>query len=88
MWEEANMAAFELEVDEEDAGKRLDVVIAARVPNLSRGRAKAMIDGETVVVWSDEVAEPQNVRYAYDSHPRANLYNKEGLPASPFTTVD
>ena len=50
--------------------------------------AKATIDGETVVVWSDEVAEPQNVRYAYDSNPRVNLYNKEGLPASPFTTVD
>lgn len=50
--------------------------------------AKAQIDGDTVVVWSDEVAEPQQVRYAYDSHPRVNLYNKEGLPASPFTTVD
>ncbi len=50
--------------------------------------AKATIDGETVVVWSDEVTEPQNVRYAYDSNPRVNLYNKEGLPASPFTTVD
>mgnify|MGYP002629457580 CR=1 FL=1 len=50
--------------------------------------AKAMIDDDTVVVWSDEVAEPQNLRYAYDSNPRVNLYNKEGLPASPFTTVD
>ena len=50
--------------------------------------AKAMIDDETVVVWSDDVAEPQNLRYAYDSNPRVNLYNKEGLPASPFTTVD
>lgn len=50
--------------------------------------AKAMIDDDTVVVWSDKVAEPQNLRYAYDSNPRVNLYNKEGLPASPFTTVD
>ena len=50
--------------------------------------AKAKIDGNSVVVWSDDVAEPQNVRYAYDSYPRVNLYNKEGLPASPFTTVD
>ena len=50
--------------------------------------AKAEIDGDTVVVWSDEVTEPKNVRYAYDSYPRVNLYNKEGLPASPFTTVD
>ncbi|MEM8669410.1 MAG: sialate O-acetylesterase [Planctomycetota bacterium] len=50
--------------------------------------ANAMIDGNSVLVWSDNVAEPKNVRYAYDSNPRVNLYNKEGLPASPFTTVD
>lgn len=50
--------------------------------------AKATIDGETILVWSEGVDAPQNVRYAYDSNPRVNLYNKEGLPASPFTTVD
>ena len=50
--------------------------------------ANGKIDGETIVVWSDEVDDPQNVRYAYDSNPRVNVYNKEGLPASPFTTVD
>ena len=50
--------------------------------------ATAAIEGDSVVVWSDDVAEPQNVRYAYDSNPRVNLYNKAGLPASPFTTVD
>ena len=51
--------------------------------------AKAKIDGATVLVWADGVTEPQNVRYAYQSNPtKANLYNKEGLPASPFTTVD
>lgn len=51
--------------------------------------AKAMIDKNDVLVWSDAVAEPTAVRYAYQSNPaKANLYNKEGLPASPFTTVD
>ena len=50
--------------------------------------ANAVIDGDTVIVSSDAVAEPQNVRYAYDSNPRVNLYNREGLPASPFTTTD
>ena len=50
--------------------------------------ARAMIEGESVVVWSDGVDEPRNVRFAYDSNPRVNLYNKDGLPASPFTTVD
>lgn len=49
--------------------------------------AKAKIDGETVVVWHDEVKAPQNVRFGYESNPVGiNLYNKEGLPASPFTT--
>jgi sialate O-acetylesterase len=51
--------------------------------------AKATIDKNDVLVWSDAVTEPTAVRYAYQSNPaKANLYNKEGLPASPFTTVD
>lgn len=49
--------------------------------------AKAKIDGETIVVWHDEVKAPQHVRFGYESNPVGiNLYNKEGLPASPFTT--
>lgn len=49
--------------------------------------AKAKIDGETVVVWHEEVKVPQHVRFGYESNPVGiNLYNKEGLPASPFTT--
>lgn len=51
--------------------------------------ADAKIDGETVVVWHDDVEDPQNVRFGYQSNPVGiNLYNKEGLPASPFTTTD
>jgi sialate O-acetylesterase len=47
--------------------------------------ADAVIDGDTVVVSSPEVKKPVAVRYAYRMNPdRANLYNKEGLPASPF----
>nr|WP_148289350.1 sialate O-acetylesterase [Fibrella aestuarina] len=49
--------------------------------------AKASIVGNTVVVSSDEVPSPQYVRYAWADNPvHANLYNKEGLPASPFRT--
>ncbi|NNM27915.1 MAG: sialate O-acetylesterase, partial [Akkermansiaceae bacterium] len=49
--------------------------------------ANARIDGETVLVWHDDVKDPQNVRFGYESNPVGiNLYNKEGLPASPFTT--
>jgi sialate O-acetylesterase len=51
--------------------------------------AQAAIDKGDVIVWSEKVTEPTAVRYAYQSNPaKANLYNKEGLPASPFTTVD
>ncbi len=48
--------------------------------------AKARIEGNTVVVWSDEVAMPQAVRYAWADNPICNLYNGIGLPASPFRT--
>ena len=51
--------------------------------------ADAEIEGNTVVVSSPEVAEPVAVRYAFRMNPfRANLCNKEGLPASPFRSDD
>lgn len=50
--------------------------------------ADAKIDGDTVLVWSDKVKEPVEVRYAWAGYPgNANLYNKEGFPASPFRTA-
>jgi len=48
--------------------------------------AKAEIAGDTVVVTSDAVPAPVAVRYGWANFPRVNLYNKEGLPASPFRT--
>jgi sialate O-acetylesterase len=46
---------------------------------------KAEIRNNEVVVWSDDVPSPKSVRYAWADNPDfANLYNKEGLPASPF----
>ncbi len=52
-------------------------------------RATAVIDGRDVVVSSAEVPAPVAVRYAYGQDPAdANLYNTEGLPASPFRTDD
>jgi sialate O-acetylesterase len=51
--------------------------------------AKAVLDGNTVVVWSDEIKNPVAVRYGWAANPDdVNLYNKEGLPASPFRTDD
>jgi sialate O-acetylesterase len=49
--------------------------------------AKAAIEGSRVVVWSDQIPQPVAVRYAWADNPEgANLYNKEGLPASSFRT--
>jgi len=49
--------------------------------------ADAVIEGNKVIVSSDEVRDPAYVRYAWADNPEgANLCNKEGLPASPFTT--
>jgi sialate O-acetylesterase len=50
--------------------------------------ADAEIDGNTVVVCSERVENPVAVRYAWADNPVCNLYNKEGLPASPFRTDD
>jgi sialate O-acetylesterase len=49
--------------------------------------ADARIDGDKVVVSSEDVPTPLYVRYAWADNPEgANLYNAEGLPASPFRT--
>jgi len=49
--------------------------------------ANAKIVGNTVEVWNEKITEPRYVRYAWSDNPvGANLYNKEGLPASPFRT--
>ena len=50
--------------------------------------ATAAIEGEEVVVRSDKVAKPVAVRYAWAHNPPTNLYNKAGLPATPFRTDD
>ncbi|WP_234124691.1 sialate O-acetylesterase [Clostridium hydrogenum] len=49
--------------------------------------AKAEIKDNEVVVWNEAIAKPTAVRYAWADNPEgANLYNREGLPASPFRT--
>jgi len=46
-------------------------------------------DNEKIIVRSDKVIRPVAVRYAWANNPEgANLYNKEGLPASPFRTSE
>ncbi|MBX9628031.1 MAG: sialate O-acetylesterase [Gemmataceae bacterium] len=50
--------------------------------------AKARIEGDTVVVTCDKVPSPVAVRYGWKNYPVVNLYNKDGLPATPFRTDD
>jgi len=48
--------------------------------------ADAVIDGNSVLVSSPKVMKPTAIRYAWKMNPVCNLYNKTGLPASPFRT--
>jgi sialate O-acetylesterase len=51
--------------------------------------ADAVIDGDTVVVSSPDIQNPVAARYACICNPTGNkLYNRDGLPASPFRTDD
>lgn len=49
-------------------------------------QARAVIHGETAEVSSPEVTKPVTVTYGWARVPDLNLFNKEGLPASPFRT--
>jgi sialate O-acetylesterase len=48
--------------------------------------ADAVVHGDTVVVSSPEVRQPVAVRFGWADYPVVNLFNKEGLPATPFRT--
>ena len=48
--------------------------------------AKAEIQGANIVVSSADVPAPTAVRFGWSNFPEVNLYNKDGLPASPFRT--
>ena len=49
--------------------------------------ARATIEGDNIIVTSDKIKNPLYVRYAWADNPvHPNVYNKEGLPASPFRT--
>ena len=48
--------------------------------------AQAKIDGQRVIVWSDQVKQPVAIRYGWANNPECNLYNAAGLPAIAFRT--
>ena len=49
--------------------------------------ADAVIQGDTVVLTSSTVRKPVAARYGWTNSPQCHLYNRAGLPASPFTSV-
>lgn len=50
-------------------------------------KANAKIENGKVVVWSDAIANPKAVRFAWTNGPEPTLYNTEGFPASPFRSM-
>jgi sialate O-acetylesterase len=50
--------------------------------------AQAEIEGDQVIVTHPLIREPVAVRYGWADYPIVNLFNREGLPASPFRTDD
>ena len=49
-------------------------------------KATAIIEANSVIVCSTDIKNPVAVRYGWSNTPHASLFNKEGLPASPFRT--
>lgn len=79
VWEGRQMSAVELEMGEGDAGQRVDVVLARRIPELSRARAKALIEEGGVRVGGRRVKKSYTVsagdRVMLESLPRpADFY--------------
>jgi len=71
----------------EARGDRIEgFAIAGRDRKFVWGEAR--IEGSTVVVSSPQVPNPVAVRYGWADNPACNLYNRAGLPASPFRTDD
>lgn len=80
MWDVSKMARVEveLEVDEDDAGHRLDVFLARRLSGLSRARAKRMVEGGGVLV------DGRRVRKSYIVVRGDRIALENPLPAGDF----
>ncbi|MGC9363685.1 MAG: sialate O-acetylesterase [Fidelibacterota bacterium] len=50
--------------------------------------AKTKIEGNTILVWNENITKPIAVRFGWSNTAELNLYNSAGLPASPFRTDD
>jgi hypothetical protein len=88
-----------LEKDNKEPGKYVEPALPTPGEKLNLFRlcgkdrkwhaAEAVIEGDAVVVTSKDVPEPIGVQYSHCAAPmNANLYNKAGLPATPFAILD
>lgn len=48
--------------------------------------AQAQQDGQDIVLFNEAISQPVAVRYDWVNTPDGNIYNKDGLPATPFRT--
>lgn len=92
-YEKMNIDANKIIVSFKNLGKGLQVKNAALKQFAIAGAdkkfywAKAIVKNGKVEVWSDKVAQPIAVRYAWADNPEgSNLYNLNGLPVAPFRT--
>lgn len=81
------MADFELEVTEADAGDRLDVVLARRVPSLSRARAKALV-GDGIVTVDGRAVKKSHLVEVGDRIVVDSLPGPSDFYASPDPDLD
>ncbi len=64
--------------------KLIEFTIAGTDQNFVPANAKT--DGNTVLVWADNLPNPTAVRFAWRNVPKPNLFSQSGLPVSPFRT--
>ena len=74
-------------LDTFDVRELIGFAIAGKDKAFVNAEAK-IVDKETIEVWSDSVADPVAVRYAWADNPICNVQSNDGLPMTPFRTDD
>ena len=70
-----------------DVQKPVGFTIAGADQQFQHAEGK-ILNQHQIEVWSESVAQPVAVRYAWADNPVCNVQNKEGLPLTPFRTDD
>ena len=83
---ETRASAWRVAPDSPDDADLLGFAVCGADKQFHSARAK--IEGQSIIVTCDAVPQPVAVRYGWAAYPLCNLYNRAGLPASPFRTDD